>query len=282
MNNYCVLILSNGRPSNVKTISALDKHGYTGEWFIVCDDNDSTLTEYQAKYGDRVKVFSKESIAETFDEGDNFKDRRAIVYARNASFDIAEQLGYRYFFQFDDDYTGFRYRFDTNRKYTNKPVHNLNAIFKLMFDFYKSTPFKSIAMGQGGDYLGGSESGTVKSIKTFRKAMNSFLCDTEDRFTFIGRINEDVNTYTRNQSLGELFITLLNVSLEQVTTQSNSGGMTDLYKDSGTYVKSFYSVMYSPSSVRITGMKSANSRLHHAIKWNNTAPKIIREEIKEK
>ena len=53
--------------------------------------------------------------------------------------------------------------------------------------------------------------------------------------------------------------------------------MTELYLSSGTYVKSFYTVMYSPSSVRIELMKSRHPRLHHRIDWTKTVPVILHE-----
>lgn len=33
--------------------------------------------------------------------------------------------------------------------------------------------------------------------------------------------------------------------------QKNKGGMSDVYIDKGTYLKSFYSVMFAPSCVKI-------------------------------
>ena len=57
--------------------------------------------------------------------------------------------------------------------------------------------------------------------------------------------------------------------------------MTDVYKDSGTYVKSFYTVMYQPSSVKVRVLATKNQRIHHAVHWRYTAPKILREELKK-
>ncbi len=111
--------------------------------------------------------------------------------------------------------------------------------------------------------------------------MNSFICSTDRPFQFIGRINEDVNTYVKKQSVGLLMGTIPFVALGQKTTQKNKGGMTDLYLDSGTYVKSFYTVMLSPASCCIKPMGDTHKRLHHAIKWDNAVPKIISENHKK-
>ena len=51
--------------------------------------------------------------------------------------------------------------------------------------------------------------------------------------------------------------------------------MSEMYQDQGTYVKSFYSVMYNPSSVKVGLMGAVNKRLHHKVNWNKSVPKII-------
>lgn len=282
MKDFVAFILTHGRPKNVLTFASLRKHGYTGRIVLVIDDEDKCADEYITAFGrDNVAMFSKAQIATTFDEvipG----DRRTIVYARNACFDIAKNLGYRYFIELDDDYMDFRWRFDENYDYlTSTPrIKNLDAVFNAMLKFYKSTPIKTIAMAQGGDFIGGRYSRAGEAVSTKRKAMNSFICDTQRRFSFIGRINEDVNTYVWRGSLGELFLQTSQVDLFQKPTQSNSGGMTDVYLDSGTYLKSFFTVIVAPSCVKINLMGNKTTefkRLHHSVRWRNAVPKIIDE-----
>ena len=111
--------------------------------------------------------------------------------------------------------------------------------------------------------------------------MNSFFCDVDKPFKFMGRINEDVNAYTELGLRGNLFITVPRIRLEQKQTQASSGGLTDIYLDLGTYIKSFYSVMYAPSCVKITEMGVTNRRLHHMVKWKHTCPMIISQEFKK-
>jgi len=280
MNDFVVFILSHGRAKNVYTEKTLRKHGYTGKIVVVIDNEDQTADDYIENF-EHVEIFDKKAIAATFDEADNFEDRRAIVYARNACFDIAEKLGYKYFIQMDDDYTYFEYRVYTNQRQVPVEVRNLDSVLLLLLDFYKKTPFATISMAQGGDFIGGKNNRMAKRPTIFRKCMNSFICSTDRRFQFIGRINEDVNTYVKQQSIGLLMGTIPFVALGQKTTQKNKGGMTDLYLDSGTYVKSFYTVMFSPSSCTIKPMGDKHKRLHHSIKWDYAVPKIINEKFKK-
>lgn len=282
-NDFAVFILTNGRPDNVVTYATLRKHGYTGPIYLVVDDLDKTKDDYLEKYGTEVIVFDKRAIAKTFDTGDNFTDMRTIIYARNASFEIAKKLGITYFVQLDDDYTRFRYNFNEDFEYDTKAIKNLDRVFEAMLKFYIASGASSIAMAQGGDFIGGSQNmAFAKNVRLRRKCMNSFFCSTERPFKFIGRVNEDVNTYTRLASTGVLFLTANQISLDQLQTQTNRGGMTELYLDSGTYVKSFYTVMYMPSSVKIGVLRgNSSTRLHHKISWKTTTPMILREEWKK-
>lgn len=277
--NFCVFILTHGRPDKVYTYNLLKKTGYTGKVFIVIDDEDKTREQYIKKFGDKVLVFSKEDIASRFDEADNFGDRRSIFYARNACFDLANKVGCKYFIQFDDDYNDFRLRCDINLQSDSFVIKDLDSILEAMLTYYESIPALSIAMAQGGDFIGGGSAGNA--IWSKRKAMNSFICSVERPFKFVGRVNEDVNTYTSLGRAGELFLTIGAIQLNQKQTQSNSGGMTELYLDSGTYIKSFYSIMYSPSCVQIAMMGLSHKRIHHRVTWNNAVVKIINEKYKK-
>lgn len=278
MKNFCAFILSNGRPDNVITYRKLIEYGYTGKIYIVIDDEDKTAPQYIENFGDIVLVFSKDEIGKTFDLADNFNNKKVIVYARNACFQLAKQLGITYFIQLDDDYNMFQYTVDNNDHFGSWKIKNLDRIFSFLLDYYKSTKIKSIALAKGGDLLGGKYSRDNKKLWLKRKAMNSFICSTDREFQFLGRINEDVNTYTRNGNVGDIFLTVMFLKLTQKDTQQNSGGMTDTYIQSGTYVKSFYTLMFCPSFVIIENMHSIHPRLHHKIKWNNAVPMILSPE----
>jgi hypothetical protein len=273
INDFCVFILSHGRPDNVKTVSTLSRHGYTGKVYIIIDNEDKTASDYYKNFGDKVIMFDKLELSKTFDSGDNFDNRKTIVYARNACWEIARKLGIKYFVQLDDDYYWFGHR----AKEGGKSTRRLDLIFIALVNFLLKTNISSVALSQGGDHIGGYDE--KKQIS--RKAMNSFVCITDRPFTFLGRINEDVNTYVCLGGIGFIFFTIMNIQLDQNDTQSNSGGMVDVYNNSGTYVKSFYTVMYCPSCVKIKKIGIHHSRLHHSISWGNAVPCIIREKYKK-
>jgi hypothetical protein len=280
---FCIFILTHGRPNKVITYRNLIKANCTYPIYFILDNEDSTYNEYVTNFGkDKVIVFDKLEISKTFDTGDNSSNRKTIVYARNACFGIAEKLGYKYFLELDDDYSSFDYRFDSDSKYVTKRIKEIDTVFEAILEFYKNINAKSVAFLQGGDMIGGDESSNAKKIELSRKAMNTFFCSTERRFDFLGRINEDVNTYVGYQSKGNLFLSINNITITQLTTQTNAGGMTEVYLETGTYMKSFFTVMYAPSCTKIRIMGQSSKRLHHSISWDNAVPKILSEDLKKK
>ena len=153
-------------------------------------------------------------------------------------------------------------------------VTQLDLVIDEYIKFLEISGAKTVAFAQGGDLIGGSSSQVFRK-KLTRKAMNAFFCKTDRYFEFSGRINEDVNTYCSLGSRGELLFTTRDIVLEQTPSQKNSGGMTELYLDDGTYVKSFYSVMCCPSFVKVSTMGVTNIRYHHMVDWEHGVPKII-------
>jgi hypothetical protein len=271
--DFVVFILTHGRPNKVKTWSTLKKCGYTGQIYLVVDNEDPCIGEYIQNFGsENIKVFDKKGMMSSVDNGNNFGNTNVILYARNACFQIAKKMGITYFMELDDDYYYFGYRYNTGARI----IKNIDAVFDSMIKFYQRTDIKSIAFSQGGDHIGG-----FSGIKLLRKCMNSFLCSTQRPFDFVGSMNEDVNTYITLGHKGDLFFTFTNIQLDQKDTQSNEGGMTKEYELSGTYIKSFQSVVMHPSGTRVSMMNSTNTRIHHTIKWKNTAPKILDQKYKK-
>ena len=278
--DYCVFILTHGRPDNVLTYQTLQKCGYSGSVFLVVDNEDATANQYISNFGkDRVKVFDKKLAADKHDNANNFDNRKVIVHARNACFEIAKELGYKYFIQLDDDYYELDYRFAGMKG--SGMIKNIHPIFEMVFEFYKTTDANAVAFAQTGDFIGGIDNGKGSYRFNKRKCMNSFFCSTDRVFSFLGSINEDVNTYTTSASRGALLLTIPVLVVNQKDTQTQKSGMADIYKLQGTYIKSFSTVLMHPSSVSISMMNANHKRIHHSIKWVNTTPMIINEEYRK-
>jgi len=183
--------------------------------------------------------------------------------------------------QLDDDYTQWMHRYPepgddggTKLGYTN--TRNLDAVLEAMVDFLEESGALTVAFAQGGDLIGGLSSVNWRR-GLLRKAMNTFITRTDRPIQFVGRINEDVNTYVTESIRGELLFTFIDFQIVQAQSQKNAGGMTDAYEAGGTYAKSFYTVLHAPGAVSISTMGVTGHRIHHHVNWDAVAPKILSE-----
>lgn len=301
--DFCVIILSHGRPHDQATVKTLEKFGYTGDWYIILDNEDETIDEYKKIYGEnKIAIFNKEDVINSgaVDTLDNFRIKKTVVYARYASYGIVKKMGYKYFMMCEDDHDSLRWRMNPEIQYSSKMVScdksycAFDKIIDTMLDYLISTPrIQTLCMAQSGDYIGGG--GSKMSTQQYRrKAMGTFITRVDDPIKFSGTMNDDTNAYTTLASIGNLMLTTGFIAVNTKPTQKNSGGNTDLYAAMGTYVKSFYSVIGHPSGVKVAVLFNTSARkavgpktneefrLHHRVNWKNVAPMILREEIRKK
>lgn len=283
-NNYAVFILTHGRPNSVKTYKTLRKCGYTGKIYLVIDSDDKKKQDYLNKYKSEVIIFDKKDYKGTFDIMDNFDNDKVIVFARNALYKIARELNLDYFFEYEDDYSAFYHRYALGNVLKSISITNMDLVYKYMIEFLDSSKVSTLAFVQGGDLIGGKDSLISNNYK--RKAMNTFVFkvneNPEEDLLFLGRMNDDVNTYLNYGKIGKLFFQTTNIQVCQELTQKKSGGNTEAYKMYGTYLKSFYSLMIEPSCCKIYQIGTSSKRIHHSIKWINAVPQIIDEKFKKK
>lgn len=276
--DFAVIIPTHGRYDRVYTENSLRKSGYTGPIYLLCDDEDKQLDKYKEKYGDKVLVFSKDDYAGKFDKMDNFGNKACVVYARNAMWDAARSVGLKYFSVADDDYSAIEYRITPDGGYYAKKVKNADALFCAHINFMRESGVDTVCFAQGGDYIGGAENTKVSDgFKHSRKMMNWYFFDVDKQIEFKGTINEDLTSSVTHGVTGGVILTSFMNSIVQKETQTNAGGLTEIYLELGTYVKSFYSVIAAPSCIKVAAMGDTSLRLHHAVTWKNAVPKIIRE-----
>jgi hypothetical protein len=213
--DFAVLILTHKRPDRVFTYESLRDYGYTGRIFLLVDDEDPTLAEYEQRFPGEVVLFSKREAAALTDSRINSGDHRSVLFARNAAHKAASSLGLRYFLELDDDYTAWWHRVLGDGSYTTGVmVDRLDDVFAAMLVLLRTTPATSVALAQGGDIFGRDSKILHRAS---RKVMNSFFCSVDRPFKFEGLMNDDVNTYTALGMRGHLFLTVGAVHLNRRT-----------------------------------------------------------------
>lgn len=281
---FAIFILSHGRADDVKTAEYLERIGYSGDWFIVIDNEDNQAGTYYAKYGDRVLMFDKKAEAELTDTGDMDDDRRVGVFARNKIQDLAIERGYKYHLQFDDDFNRVSFRYFDGEKIAYTHVEDdrtLTGVLFAMVRYMDNCPrITWLSFGLSNYYLGGTQSGNWKN-RLIPKTMGSFLMRADHPIRFSMRMNDDITTCALEQSRGNLAYTIMSLYVKTTETQHQSGGMTDIYQDNGTYRKSFYSVLVGPSWAKVS-RESLSHRIHHRIYFENCVPKLLSDKWKKK
>lgn len=279
--DFAVFIITHGRAGNISTLAPLRDGHYSGKLFYLIDNEDDQAEEYKRLYGsENVVIFDKQKSFEETDTMDTTGEKRAIVFARNAIFEVAKKLGLQYFLMLEDDFTGFNFRWEEETKLAYCDCSDLDTLFESMIDFLNDSGALTVCFAQGGDFIGGKDNPNVHK-GLLRKAMNSFFCNVDKPIQFRGTMNEDVTAYTTLGSRRELFFTVTDANIVQKATQSVPGGMSEVYKDNGTYMKSFYSVMSMPSAVKVATIRDKHIRIHHGIDWTCCVPKIMSERWKK-
>lgn len=246
----CVIIISHGRP-NVPTEKCLRKSGYTGDIFVVVDDEDETLPDYQKNYGENVHVFHK---WEWFDTGDNLDAPRSVgVFARNECLRVARKAGTKYYLELDDDMKDISYRYDSEGHLKGKKIRNLDKLFNAICDYMDEADVGCIGFGNAADYIGGIESAN----KIGRIFYNSFLLRTEDDIMWLGRHSDDSNTLITEQQKGRPWLKFKMVQANYdvwipKNKSKKEGGSISTYDELGAYLLRYYLIMFHPDCTKIT------------------------------
>lgn len=271
--DFAVFILTHGRPNKQKTVETLTNAGYKGRLYYLCDNTDETLEEYKKKYGDKVVVFDKFDYIASVDTMDNFKKMNCVVYARNAVFDIARNMGIKYFVMCDDDITVLRHRWLDNGKLKSKKVERAEDVFSAVVKFLQNDNIEALTFGSQREYIGGKTTSLQKGL-TYNLNQIMF-CKTDCPLEFIGTFNEDFQAFILTLKRGKLIFSINSIMILSPEIRSGTGGMQDAYNEFNDYVIDFYSVMCAPSCVWI-GNKNKLRRNEDAI-----VPKILSERWKK-
>ena len=270
--DFAVFILTHGRARQQKTLATLKKCGYTGKLFLVIDDEDEQANDYLKLYGDRVIVFSKKKVEKTFDTMTNRKEYCACVYARIFILNIAQGLGVKWAFQFDDDVTNLLFRILDKNKLKAFKVRHIDDLFETMCEVMNSGKLAVLGFSQAESFTGGANNIYLKGHQ--RKISHAMMFNAENPITFRGLFYEDLLAALDTGIDGRVAISTMLVSNYSPKLASNAGGMNNLYKSNGSYVAGFYSVMAYPSVIRLVEEKG---EFKLRIKGSAFCPMIIGE-----
>lgn len=247
MNECAIFILSNGRPDKVKTYDYL-KASFRGDVYILCDDQDETLPAYKDKFGSKVIVFDKDEWVKKSDPMDNFNSKKSVLYARNAVFEIADAMRYRYFAMADDDIKDLQFRYEQDSKLLAKPVSNLDKVIDYIVQLMSATAISYFSFGTDKNFIGGVQNRNFQK-KVIDKVYNFIICKSGQQHSYKGIMNEDEIHNVISLSTGVLLksLTAIQIVMEPVG-KGETGGNSETYKENGyySYTRNFYPIIACP------------------------------------
>ena len=277
MNECAIFILSNGRPDKVKTYDYL-KASFSGDVYILCDDQDETLPAYKDKFGSKVIVFDKDEWIKKSDPMDNFNSKKSVLYARNAVFEIADAMGYRYFAMADDDIKDLQFRYEQDGKLLAKPVSNLDKVIGCIVQLMNTTAISYFSFGTDKNFIGGVQNRNFQK-KVIDKVYNFIICKSGQQHSYKGIMNEDEIHNVISLSTGVLLksLTAIQIIMEPVG-KGETGGNSETYKENGyySYTRNFYPIIACP----FLELKPNSKGFIFGADRNLYTPKILSEELK--
>lgn len=275
--SFCVFILSYKRATEQKTLESLIAHGYSGDWYIVCDDTDIELEEYKNIYSDKVLVFSKEKYHKNTDTLFNSPTpSESVVYARNFALDIARKLGYDYAFMMDDDLTGFVLRYERDMQLKSCKVTDMDSVLSEVVRFQKMSKISVLGLTWSNLLIGGA-AGRYKDglIDVVNGCMS---VDVSAGLSYKSIMGEDLISMADMGRSGRTFFSVSCITYSTAKRGGNAGGSEEFYKTAGDWVKFFMPVIFSPWCNRLyandhsIGIETQKNTLH---------PKILNERWKK-
>lgn len=247
---FAVFILTHGRPHNQLTVKTLRDLGYTGDLYLVVDDQDDTFDEYVKEWGvNTVIVFNKDHFIRHTDTGLSVPVTKFAVFARNAIEHIAKFMGYKTFMMLDDDITKLRVRLPEDESLRSYQFNgHFNEIIDKSVDYVLDCNIACMGFGFCNLYIGGVENFNKENPRQ-RLCAEAFIRNTSHPVSWRLNMVEDMITSIDAAMSGDVWFQFLPIQVEiKMSEGAVEGGNSEVYRQLGMYRISFMPVIAYPSS----------------------------------
>ena len=273
---FSIFITSHNSPNECISACSLRTAGYTGDIYIVIDDEDPKFNEYDSQ-NYNILVFNKQEYVDKLDIGMSKSNPQlaAVLYARAAVEDYAKYLGLDYFIVMDDDIYGFRYRYIDGDKLCSKPVEKFNDIIDNYIQFMQATNSICLSFAHDGSFIGGM--GAIEKILERRSCHTIFFRNVSKEFEWKFAVNEDYVSSLLYANIGKLMFTLPFVQRTISGMNDRQEGMHDLYENTSEFQRAFYNVIACPWACKV-----AEYNNHFVVRTDKSTayPKIISDKYR--
>ena len=281
MSKYAVFILTHGRPNNQLTLQLLKRIGYTGQIYLVLDNLDDTLLQYQSNYKDAVTdilVFDKKLYAQKTDTGNNNPILGCGVYARNAIEDFAKQFNLDAHIQADDDIKNFRYRWIEDDKVKSLPVScNGDMLLDAYVNALLQMGIANIGFATNIQYLSKSKFFN-QTFDCFDFPYNFIIRNNSLPVDWIMNFSDDYTTQAVMRGRAIYSIQTPFVCIDNSDLFVTAGGMADSYSSQNEYTRSMYIKMVCPNAITIIQDVEKIKSIKHRSPYT---PKIVSQSYRK-
>ena len=249
-NNFAVFIISHERSERVESYNTLIRGGYTGQVYIVIDDEDSQKYDYLNRFGERIVIFNKDDYINC-DRIVQEQTRTSAVYARNAVEHIARKLELNSFAVLDDDIVSLRYRWPQDKVVKSLSViGGLDDVFRWYTDYMIDTDIATLSFTQVMFYVGGVNN-LEQRICDLRETYQIHIRNVSKPVDWSAIINEDIITELRTAKTGYIWWSIPYLVYDAVKMNDKSGGVKELYDEMLANKRAMLAVVSSPDCCKI-------------------------------
>lgn len=245
---FAIFILTHGRPHNQITLETLRRLGYTGKVYLVVDDQDKTLAEYDDIYED-VICFKKDVFIGSTETGLSSPEPKFAVFARNAIESIALSDGYDAFMMLDDDIINIRARLPDGsvlKSYSLKGC--FDEVVDRCVEYVTTAGVACMGLGFCNLYIGGVENFEKENSRQ-RLCAEAFIRNTAYKVNWRLNMVEDLITSIDGAVDNQVWFQFLPLQVDiRMSEGVVDGGNSDVYRKLGKFRVNFMPVIAYPSS----------------------------------
>lgn len=250
---FAIFILSHKRADRVETYSTLINSGYTGEVFIVIDNEDPQKLMYQKRFENLLLEFNKSKWIERTDTVTNDKRKSSPVYARNYIEYTAKVMGYDAYIVMDDDITNLRFRYVENYVSKSQALKSsLDEVLEAYINYLLTAKIATLSFATVMVYAGGVHN----EADMVRLANHRYTCQIHMRnlafpVDWISLANNDSISANNTAKIGYLWWSLPFIVYDSPKMNTLPGGMKEVYDGVSEFKRAFMSTVVSPSVCRV-------------------------------
>lgn len=228
---FAIFIISHNRADRVETYTTLKNAGCTENVYVVIDNEDSDMVEYQKRFSGQLLVFDKQQYIDAADTFTVDKIRANPLFARNAVENFAKLMELDVFACFDDDITSLRYRWIEDDKIKSMKIHyTLSDAIQNYMQYIVDVGIATTSFVFSMFFVGGI-SGLDERVSNYRETWQIHIRNAHRPIEWVGSaMNEDHITELITSKRGDIWWAMPFICYDAIPMDKLKGGGKPVYE----------------------------------------------------